>query len=375
MTVVASGRRRESTPDTAALSSIVDRCRRRGRQVMFVKSLTLAWAIGFAGLGAVRMGWPGPALEPAALIAAFGVLCAAAAALRFTPTTRQAAARIDRHLRLEDAVVAAIQAQGIDAAVAPLIVRQAVSRARDVDARAIFPLDIRRPAALLFGAALLMAVATLARDEERTFARNGGIASAAQSGAAGPAAEGRGAVQASGRTPRSAMAARTARGADAAASSQEQATPQQPDGIQRTADGQAASTETSEPGAGSGRRSTDRSARSEDRGSGRGTAAAGGTPLGASSGARGSARGFAGAGGIGGAAGAGTGVGAGGVRGGALVDARQEPFAATSRSAPPPQPAAVIAQARQRAEAALARGDIPPEMRSYVRAYFLAVTP
>ena len=379
MTGVAHDHRRQRPPDQAALSTIVERCRRRARRVVFVRSLAIVLAAGFTGLGAVRVAWAGPVLLPAALVAVIGVLCAAASALRFTPSIRQVAGRIDRCMRLEDAVVAAIQAQSSEAAVAPLIVRQAVSRARDVDANAIFPLEMRRPAALLIGAMLVMAVATLARHEHPMPVNRQPIASGGQVGAAGPAGAGeRAASASSAREARSAGATGRARGAAAAASSPEQSAAGQSDGNRRRADAQAANAETPEEAgaAGSTTRDADASAQSEQRGSGRATGGGAGSPRGSSAEAKTSARGdFAGAGAAGSAARS-LGAGSGGVRGGALIDARQDLQSTASRStAPPTRPAWMLQQARQRAEAALMRGDIPPEMRPYVREYFRAITP
>src|SRR6185503_9658789 len=78
------------------------------------------------------------------------------------------------------------------------------------------------------------------------------------------------------------------------------------------------------------------------------------------------ARGGAGSAGAGQARGA----GAGGVRGGTLM-----PSATAATQTTPVQPrASRYQQAQRSAEAALTRGDIPPELRSYVREYFRALS-
>ena len=62
--------------------------------------------------------------------------------------------------------------------------------------------------------------------------------------------------------------------------------------------------------------------------------------------------------------------GAGGIRGGTLTGPQgaRAPTAALQ-----PGSAARIKEARQRAETALARDEVPPHLRSYVHDYFLAI--
>ena len=329
----------------AALLAIVDRCRARAGLVMFVRASAMACAVTLAVAVVTRLLLSGDsnAAVWVAWAAAIGIGCGATMAVHRYPSGREVAGRIDRHLHLENTVVAALQMQGGSVPVGPLILRQALDRAGNVKAAAVFPLELRLPAAML-AAALLLVVATLPRSEYESLASGDGRSISASDAGGGETAGAR--VRApSGTTAQPGSRSRAVRTGENATASAEPRPSEAPGSQQPAA--------ASQPGArGEG------SARAAD--SGREAPA----PARASGGA--DARGGAGSAGAGPARGAGS----GGVRGGTLIP----PVTGATPTTPAQQPPSRYQQAQRGAEAALTRGDIPPELRSYVREYFRAIT-
>jgi hypothetical protein len=338
--------------EDAALAALVGRCRRRAGLVLFVRSSSAACAVTIAIVTATRfvgLG-DGRGLMWVLSAVATGVATGAAAAVRGCPSPRQTGATIDRYLHLADTIVAAIQMRNSAAAVGPLIVRQAVTRARDVDPGLVFPMDLRWPAAMLAVSALALAITTLprgggndARPAVRATSASGAGATVAD---AGPGREGHQAPHAA-----------TNESATTPATPGNSASLREADTLDRDRETSATRAPSESP--------------EHERGApGRDAANAAGPGRAMASAGRASALADANGGG-GAGSGAPRGAGSGGVRGGALLAAR----GGTPQNGPPLQvPPEQIERARRESEAALTRGDIPPELRSYVRDYFRAIT-
>jgi len=354
----------------ATFEAMIARCRRRAGLVLFVRYSIVACAITLGVASAIRFVQPerASATTVNGLAVLLGMVLGATAVARRHPTPREVASTIDRHLHIDDSVVAALQTRGAQASVGPLIVTQAVYRTAGLNARDVFPMELRRPAAML-GAALLLVGATLPRNVSEPNTSGAGRSIAASGGDTGVAAGKQG--QQSPNASSSQSRDNAARGPSSGAAS---AKPQ-------TSEAEA-SDARARPASSSG---LDDSSQPAQNG-GAGTAASqsrqaatrdtpGETSAGVSEGrdgtgnARSATRGDSG-----GSGGAGTGsargAGAGGVRGGQLLTSSRHSAARTSSQ----QPAARYGQAQRDAEAALTRGDIPPELRSYVREYFRAIT-
>ena len=325
----------------ATLEAIVTRCRRRAGLVLFVRYSVVACAVTLGAASAIQFVQP-ERLSAATLnlmAVALGIVSGAVAASQRYPTPRKVASGIDRHLQIDDSVVAALQSRESKATVAPLIVRQAVQRTADLNARDVFPMDLWRPAFLL-AAALLLVAAVLPRDSNKpnTSVAGRSMPASAGSGAAAAGKQGQrpstSAEQLSRNSPQrsesgsAATAKPQMREAEASAQSR-QATARDARG------GISAGTNDGRNGTGTARSAV----RAESGGSG---AAGTGAPRG---------------------------TGAGGVRSGDLLSSSR-PSKATVSS----QRSSRFGQAQRNAEAALTRGDIPPELRSYVREYFRAIT-
>jgi hypothetical protein len=217
-------------------------------------------------------------------------------------------------------------------------VSQAVKGAQHVDAAHVFPMKAHWQFAVLSAAVLLVAV-TYPRggDDPGVLARRS-MATAA----AGTETTSNGQTAGSSRTPDQQIARSDAGRTPARAESSEQQTQDSPGAQPPGTDDKAAS--------------------------GRGNAAA------RQSETQGLARSSPGAraGGGSGSAGVGSRIdgGAGGVSSGELISSSIAATQTTAAGHSSPQTAA----AQRNAEAAINRGDIPPELRSYVRAYFRAIT-
>ena len=351
-----------------ALTGTVARCRRRAVITLFVRYSAAASALALAVLATVQWVRPDVSSMWAAVAVAIGIGTGAVAAAWRRPSIRAVASEIDRHLRLEDTVVAAIQVHQGTAAVGPLIVRQAADRTAKVDVRAIYPLQLRQPAALLGAAIVLMIAAIVPRGGEIVASGDGRGMQGGDTGAGAPTA----APARPGQQGQSQTSDRTAPG------SMVQAAP--PDKSQETSQAARDRQEPREssPSGQSADARPDGDANSieartttvpngEQRGAGVADSAAGNR--GTQGQARGSARADAGNGTGGSGSGSARAAGAGGVRGGTLSSGTTA-APATLTNAQTEQ----YELARRRAEAAIVRGDIPPEWRSYVREYFRAIT-
>jgi hypothetical protein len=328
----------------AALLGILNRCRTRAGFVVFVQASATACALTLTVASVTRLIWSADSNVVIWMSAAVavGIGCGAALTLLRYPSSREVARDIDRHLRLEDTVIAALQLRDSGAPVGPLVLRQALDRVGNVDAASLFPMELRRPAAML-AAALLVVLATLPRSDGRPLVSREGR-SVSTSDAGGGEAAG------TGRAPTNITAQPALR--NSATKAGENATPsaeQRPS----EAPGSDPPAASSQPGAGG--RGTARAADS-----GREAPALAQTSGGAD------ARGGAGSA----ASGPARGTGAGGVRGGTLIPSAT----AATETTPADPPPSRYQQAQRSAEAALTRGAIPPELRSYVREYFRAIS-
>ncbi|OFW31511.1 MAG: hypothetical protein A3H97_03245 [Acidobacteria bacterium RIFCSPLOWO2_02_FULL_65_29] len=362
----------------AELVELIIRHRRRIRLILFASYSCTTVAAGAIVTAAYQfragMGAGGAA-------AAGGLALGTAALLAWLrcPTVRATGARLDRELRLDDRVAAALEARDGHEPVAPLIVRDALLRLRGIKPAHVFPMKLGRPAALAAAsfvcAALLSAIAVPPGPDRASAARGGGVSSAtatgARSSAAGPL-RGRSSDSNGERgVPGSAQVAApsAAAGQQAApAGGQPGTTATRAPGAQRgsTADSSQSPGGTTAGGAssGDGRRSTNSQSTADASGAG---AAARGTASGATR-ATGAARGAAGRSGetVGGTA-----VGAGGVQGEAL---RSNAEVARTRAGGGRSSVTARADAAWTgAAAAVSSDDVPPRRRAYVRDYFIAI--
>ena len=359
----------------AALEAMIARCRRRAGLVLLIRYSLVACAATLATVSMARVLPPERISETTlgALAIGLGGLCVVAAAIRRYPTPREVAAAIDRHFDLNDSVVAALQARhgNTTTVVAPLIVRQAVERTADIHARDVFPLDLRRPA-LILAASLVLVVASLPSSRDEGSGAATARSTRASGGGPGAPTAGTQAQQ------RSNSAGQGSRNSFGRSDSGTPATVQP--GVRETEI--AAAHPESFAGAGKANQSPatgdagtalqSRNADSERTPAGNGAGSAGGGHEGIGASGIQATADSTGSGGGGVAKGASRGTGSGGVRAGDLL--------AASRQSTPPAAARFNEQptrygaAQRNAEAALSRGDIPPELRSYVREYFRAIT-
>ena len=352
------------------LVTFITRCRRRVRLLLLARYLVVALAavclLG-AGLLVAGAGW---APEWTAVAVTAAITTAAVLALWRTPTRHEIAADLDRRLRLENSVVAALQVRESQIGVAPLVVRAAASCLASVQPSSVFPLDMRRQGFTLVSSVLMLAGVLIiggspvmpsetgvvpSLSNEASSARSNGSANEAPRTSRAAAGQPSGPANAA-TTP----ATRALDSRDAAASIGARAP-----GAQRTPEGTGdpgavRTLPTSPPPALSGQRVGRASS-----GSAPGTPAQPGQGL-ASAGPDGASNGGAGAAGIG------SGEGAGGVQ--------QQPASGTAldrggavqgRSLTASQ----YAQARQGANAVYLRERVPPDLREYVRAYFIGIAP
>jgi hypothetical protein len=368
-----------STPSAeASFEALVARCRRRAGVVLAIRYSVVAFAVTLGTVSVIRLLQPErvsqAALDGAAI--ALGALCVAIAAVRRYPTPREVAAAIDRHCNLDDAVVAALQVRhtGTTSAVAPLIVTQAVQRTADLHARDVFPMDLRRPALMLAAGMVLVVAALPSGSDEVSRGVAGGSFPASGGSTVAAAAETQGTHAANTGAGPAVPAGNVARSESGAAGAEPHEPRAQIPGAQGQPTSSASAGSTTQPapagGAGTAPQSRDISAEGARGGTGAGEIGRGRSGTGAGSpDTRADSTGNGGGG-----AGKGTarGTGSGGVHGGDLLPvARQSTTSATAASNEQP---ARYGEAQRNAEAALTRGDIPPELRSYVREYFRAIT-
>ena len=358
--------------DDATVLTFVARCRHRLRLLLFVRYLVITFsAVCLICIG-LFIGSVERPFEWAAAGVAAAITASAAAAFRRTPSADRVAREIDQRLQLANAVGAALQLRSTHLAVAPLVLRGAAAHVRHIRPATLFQFELRRPGFVLAFSALLLILtvvfgrsgATGARSTGTPMTSSGKTASGARAGAAQPGS----AATATSSEPTSANAepvgAARSLSALQAATSAASAT--------RTSTSDRQSGGAIETPAGSAVAMTSRPERS-DRGDATFGASglaqrrqdAGGQGL-ASSAGRGASSGGAGA------AGLGEGTGAGGVQGQRANGAPGEGITAGRGRAVTSDR---YADARQRASAALSRDLVPPDLRAYVRAYFIAIAP
>ena len=354
----------------ATLEAMIARCRRRAGLVLFVRYSIVACAITLGVASAIRLVRPehASATTVNTLAVALGVVLGAAGVARRHPTPREVASRIDRHLHIDDSVVAALQTRDSQASVGPLIVKQAVHRTAGLNARDVFPMELRRPAAML-GAALLLVGATLPRSASEPNTSGAGRSIAASGGDTGAGAGKRGQQSPNASTPQARDSAAQGPTSGAASAKPQTSEAEASDDRVRPASSPGPDDSSQPAPNGGAGTATSQSRQAGTRDTPGETSAGVNESRNGTGNARSATRGDSG--GSGGAStGSARGAGAGGVRGGQLLPSSRHSTAGTLSQ----QPAARYGQAQRDAEAALTRGDIPPELRSYVREYFRAIT-
>jgi hypothetical protein len=341
-----------------AVAAVVAAARNRLRYLLFVRDVVVAAPAGIATGAAMTLAGLAPSWLPIALGVA-GTVAAVARAVVRTPSTAATAARLDAALGLKDRVSATLQMRGSDAAMAPLVARDAARRLEGLQISSVFPIDARKPAA----AALVPLAAALSvwlmwsggpianrADEPSASERRAG---------AGNAAAGRGVSSSRGAgtnaaRPEAVTAAERVDHEPKAGTTREGRSGVPGASLAQTTARDTAITTPSAPAAAIARGTTGVERAAQARGGNSAAAANGstGTPRGAGTGPVTS-----------------TVDGSGGVaRGGALT-------APEAAAAAPPLSAARLAAARTGAEAAVARDAVPPAYRDDVRAYFRAIAP
>jgi hypothetical protein len=353
------------------LPSALRRFQRRLRLAAFIRHVTVASALALVVAGAVVLASPPDITILAVFTAAIalGVVAAVALAIVTTPSLHDTARIVDRELLLQDRAVSALQFSRTMDPIARLVVTDAAARLGAISVSRL-PISIPAPARWLAVSALMVSVTIVV-------SRGGPAPDAITTpGSAGAAAA------PSGRSPRAqpqragAGATETPQqgGAAPAQSTPSRADARQP-GAARGAAGDARERSKDvtgqEPADGSTPRADSPSRPSESRLAGTGNATStekahqsGSATLNAPAGA---------ASAPGAAAGGAAGRHGGGVRGGALLSAGPH----QAQASPPSvnRRTASYAEAYARAEAAVPAERVPAGLRSYVRAYFLAIRP
>jgi hypothetical protein len=349
---------------------------RRLRRSMFVKCVPITCAFAFAAFDVASLTFgPEPSLTILGCIGALaaGVLSAWAIAWLRTPSLSETARALDRHARLDDRAVTALQFASVDDEMSRLVVREAMVRLETTPVT-VLPFDVSARwgwSALGVLAASGLIVISLGRRDVRS-------SSVPEFGAsqAGPSAQ----AQRANARQGSARGVQTGDGTAA--------TPERPDALAaaRRTNGSEDSGQSSAARAHAGSSPTESDSATGDRdqrnqsGSSTGQRAeAGSTSRGTSDGERAgggdiSRAAVLGAGGRGarGATRHSTTTG-GGVAGGAVAQDNAVPTVAASVN--PVLSGAEYRSAYARAESAIARERVPPRLRSYVRDYFLAIRP
>jgi hypothetical protein len=372
----------------AAFVSSLRPFRRRLRWSLFARSAAVSGAIAFGLLNVVLLTVP-PA-RTAAIPGWAGALALAMAAawavtLMRTPSLHETAATLDRDLQLQDRCVTAAQYAGASDAASALVVRDAVARLEGLSP-ALLPLRI--PASRYWLTAVLAASAGLAGP-----LLQGSVTPDAAIGGGTDSGRTTGLHNPDSRSPsdaRSAVAAIDAPMSEAPPEDQQGSTAKTPAGEAREPrPGSERAARPEEIASRSGQHGTAEpaaNARDETRTNGADGERASSTRPPASADAPG--RGGAGEGAdrparpsdslsAAGRGGRGRGVGdgaAGGVAGGAVLPSAGR-VNASGLGAAETRDTAAYRAAYARAEAALAREPIPPQLRSYVRGYFLAIRP
>jgi len=349
---------------------------RRLRRSMFIKRIpiTCAFALAAFDVASLTLG-PRPSVAILWCIGALAacVLSALAIAWIRTPSLSETARALDRHARLDDRAVTALQFASADDDVSRLVVGEAMARLETTPVT-VLPFDVSARwgwGALGVLAASGLIVISLGRPDVRS-------SSLPEFGAsqAGPSAQAERANSRQG-------SARGIRTGDGTA-----ATPERPDALTaaRRTNGNEDSGQSGAARAHAGNSRTesdttagDRDQRIQSGSSSRQRAEAGSTSRSTSDGERGgcgdtSRAAVLGAGGRGARGATRDSTSGGGVAGGALARDDAAPTGAASPVTTVLSTAG-YRSAYARAEAALTRERVPPRFRSYVRDYFLAIRP
>jgi hypothetical protein len=358
--------------EDAALLAFVDRCRRRASLVLFHRYLSVACAAVCLGSAAVLVSGVEYTFELGIGATAIAIAGSALSAFRFAPTRFRVAAEIDERAGLEDRFVAALQVRNSEVPVASLIVRDAARRVDRVKPAAVYPLDSRR-SWFVAGAGLLVLAVVAVYGGPSAISSMTSSASGASTAVAG--ADGR---EVAGRLQPADAESQPATATPGAGTNLRSPTGDSSANLRADAQRRAAEQQDSNS-------STQASDANRVRGA---RPAAASPPLQpATESVAGAASGSAGSGGFGrggsgtlegaaaagtGASGIGRGAGAGGVRG---QRASGTTFEATALAPAGARSEAEYAGARARAGVAISRDQVPPDLRNYVRDYFIAIAP
>jgi hypothetical protein len=134
------------------LLEILGRCRRRLLLVSLLRNLAVGLAVVLTLLAVAALVWPTSfQVFDRRTAIVLGLVGGLATLLAWTrrPSIGQAAGELDRRLSLDDSFVAALDCQRTGAPVAPLVVRYAVRRFGSADPRTVVPFNTAVPSALL----------------------------------------------------------------------------------------------------------------------------------------------------------------------------------------------------------------------------------
>lgn len=359
---------------SAILVSAMRRFQRRLRLAAFTRYLTVASALALVVVDVIVLG----SFQDLALVAAFTTSLAFAAvasvvlAILRTPSLPDTARIVDRTLRLQDRAVSALQFSRTTDPIARIVVEDAASRLEAVPLSRL-PLSISMTARWLGASALIVSMAIVGVREgprpDATIRSGSGVATTdpggrpqnpqpryGETGATTATNQGGGATVArstpAGDAPQQ-LGASAQRGGPGTAEPSDRVAAEDPTDQNPT--GPVSSSSQPDP-----RVAAAGSAPSSAQGRASGSATLNG-PASAASGPGAAAAGAARRAG-------------GGVRDGALVASGSRP----AQAAPPPSTdrrTAAYAEAYARAEAAVPPERVPADLRSYVRAYFLAIRP
>jgi hypothetical protein len=301
--------------------------------------------------------------------AVFAVAAACALAFIRTPTIAATARIVDAELQLQDRTVSALQFSALDDAIARLVVNEGISRLQSQKSASLRVTVPARGRWLCLAAALLFVVVFVARDgsssapaspsqsgaavtTSRGASQRGGTPTAAAASAPAGAARETPSLSGAGSTTPETRRPETQRNAERAGATERRDSSAHADNATGSPAATAATTDAMRPapaGAGAAQNAGQGGAAtalaSNPSGPGRGAGAAGGRER-----------------------------AAGGVAGAKLAGTNPQPTPGASAARGDRRDAAYAA-AYARAESATAAEHVPVRLRSYVRAYFLAIRP
>jgi hypothetical protein len=381
----SSAERQQHGSDSVALATHLARYRQRFALVSFARAVCIVASVALPAVAVVGVqSGTAAATRVAALLAAVLTSIGAAAAVAFAqrPALGSLARTLDRRLQLDERVSAALEHGRHDEPIVSLIVADAVRRLETATPAAVFPMDIARVAGVATAAlavALVMTTVDISRRETTPVTGEGAASSTGPNAAAASSSEERRSTSA---PRRAAGTPTTAEPTIAAPTASDDASLKQPgteaDRTRDSGESSAAASSTQNTAS-----TTSVRAQTPETGS-RGTAsnetAVGSDAAIADRSGRdprqaadvfGAARGARGSGGAGRADEAAK-SNAGGV-GGGLLGAGAATSLLPASALQPWQTPARLRLLRAQADAAMSRDDIPPDLRKYVRDYFLAL--